>query len=213
PDATAETIDEEGWLHSGDMASVDEDGYFFIVDRKKDMIIRGGFNVYPRELEEVLYEHPAVAEAAVIRIAHEALGEAVALEPARGGPPGPRGSGRAAGGHGGGGRGSALRPHPARCGRAGDRRGRRVAGARTRAPAARSAGRPRTRGGRRDLRGARAVREPGRDQALRAARRRDGAPRRHRARADDPARRSTGRDATAPTAPARRGRRLGAAGA
>jgi long-chain acyl-CoA synthetase len=78
PDATAETIDADGWLHSGDMASVDEDGYFFIVDRKKDMIIRGGFNVYPRELEEVLYEHPAVAEAAVIGIAHDSLGEEVA---------------------------------------------------------------------------------------------------------------------------------------
>jgi long-chain acyl-CoA synthetase len=76
-DATAETIDEDGWLHSGDMASVDEDGFFFIVDRKKDMIIRGGFNVYPRELEEVLYEHPAVAEAAVIGIEHESLGEEV----------------------------------------------------------------------------------------------------------------------------------------
>jgi long-chain acyl-CoA synthetase len=85
PDATAETLDDDGWLHSGDMASIDEDGYFFIVDRKKDMIIRGGFNVYPRELEEVLYEHPAVAEAAVVGIAHESLGEevgaAVALKP------------------------------------------------------------------------------------------------------------------------------------
>src|SRR3954470_3874962 len=84
-DATAETIDEDGWLHSGDMASVDEDGFFFIVDRKKDMIIRGGFNVYPRELEEVLYEHPAVAEAAVVGIPHDSLGEevgaAVALKP------------------------------------------------------------------------------------------------------------------------------------
>src|SRR5256714_1590121 len=77
-DATRETIDEDGWLHSGDMATTDEDGYFFIVDRKKDMIIRGGFNVYPRELEEVLYEHPAVAEAAVIGIKHDSLGEEVA---------------------------------------------------------------------------------------------------------------------------------------
>src|SRR5205085_7762194 len=76
-DATAETLDEDGWLHSGDMASVDEDGYFFIVDRKKDMIIRGGFNVYPREIEEVLYEHPAVAEAAVVGIPHDSLGEEV----------------------------------------------------------------------------------------------------------------------------------------
>jgi long-chain acyl-CoA synthetase len=77
-DATAETVDDGGWLHSGDMATIDEDGYYFIVDRKKDMIIRGGFNVYPRELEEVLYEHPAVAEAAVIGIEHESLGEEVA---------------------------------------------------------------------------------------------------------------------------------------
>jgi long-chain acyl-CoA synthetase len=85
PDATAETVDSDGWLHSGDMATVDEDGFFFIVDRKKDMIIRGGFNVYPREIEEVFYEHPAVAEAAVVGIAHESLGEevaaAVALKP------------------------------------------------------------------------------------------------------------------------------------
>jgi long-chain acyl-CoA synthetase len=64
---------------------VDEDGYFFIVDRKKEMIIRGGYNVYPREIEEVLYEHPAVAEAAVVGIPHDSLGEevgaAVALKP------------------------------------------------------------------------------------------------------------------------------------
>jgi long-chain acyl-CoA synthetase len=77
-DATAETIDSDGWLHSGDMATVDEDGFFFVVDRKKDMIIRGGFNVYPREIEEVLYEHPAVAEAAVVGVEHESLGEEVA---------------------------------------------------------------------------------------------------------------------------------------
>ena len=77
PDATAETL-RDGWLHTGDMARVDEDGYFFIVDRKKDMIIRGGFNVYPREVEEVLYEHPAVREAAVIGIPHDEYGEEVA---------------------------------------------------------------------------------------------------------------------------------------
>jgi long-chain acyl-CoA synthetase len=59
------------------MAKVDEDGYFFIVDRKKDMIIRGGYNVYPREVEEVLYEHPAVQEAAVVGVPDEALGEEV----------------------------------------------------------------------------------------------------------------------------------------
>jgi acyl-CoA synthetase (AMP-forming)/AMP-acid ligase II len=72
-------------FHTGDLARVDEDGYFYIVDRKKDLIIRGGYNVYPREIEEVLYEHPAVAEAAVIGLPHPALGEevgaAVALKP------------------------------------------------------------------------------------------------------------------------------------
>jgi long-chain acyl-CoA synthetase len=76
PDATAEAI-KDGWFHSGDMAKVDEDGYFFIVDRKKDMIIRGGYNVYPREIEEVLYEHPAVREAAVVAVPHDELGEEV----------------------------------------------------------------------------------------------------------------------------------------
>jgi long-chain acyl-CoA synthetase len=76
-DATREAINEDGWFHSGDMARIDEDGYFFIVDRKKDMIIRGGYNVYPREIEEVLYEHPAVAEAAVVGVPHPELGEEV----------------------------------------------------------------------------------------------------------------------------------------
>jgi long-chain acyl-CoA synthetase len=77
PEATAEAI-RDGWFHTGDLARVDSDGYFYIVDRKKDMIIRGGYNVYPREIEEVLYEHPAVAEAAVIGLPHSALGEEVA---------------------------------------------------------------------------------------------------------------------------------------
>ncbi|TXS21716.1 long-chain fatty acid--CoA ligase [Streptomyces sp. ms191] len=84
PAATAEAV-RDGWLHTGDLARVDEDGFYFIVDRKKDLIIRGGFNVYPREVEEVLYEHPAVAEAAVVGVPHPALGEevaaAVALRP------------------------------------------------------------------------------------------------------------------------------------
>jgi long-chain acyl-CoA synthetase len=70
PDATKAAITADGWL-------VDEDGYFYIVDRTKDMIIRGGYNVYPREIEEVFYEHPAVAEAAVIGIPHDSLGEEV----------------------------------------------------------------------------------------------------------------------------------------
>src|SRR5258705_4969602 len=83
-EALAEAI-RGGWFHSGDLARVDSDGYFHIVDRKKDLIIRGGYNVYPREIEEVLYEHPAVAEAAVIGLPNPALGEeigaAVALKP------------------------------------------------------------------------------------------------------------------------------------
>ncbi|MEA2159853.1 MAG: long-chain acyl-CoA synthetase, partial [Solirubrobacteraceae bacterium] len=76
PDATEEAI-LDGWFHSGDMATVDEDGYFFIVDRKKDLIIRGGYNVYPREIEEVLYEHPSVREAAVLGIPHDEYGEEI----------------------------------------------------------------------------------------------------------------------------------------
>jgi long-chain acyl-CoA synthetase len=75
-DATEEVM-RGGWFHTGDIATVDDDGYFFIVDRKKDMIIRGGYNVYPRELEEVLYGHPAVREAAVIGVKHDSLGEEV----------------------------------------------------------------------------------------------------------------------------------------
>ncbi|MEM4155313.1 MAG: long-chain fatty acid--CoA ligase [Archaeoglobaceae archaeon] len=66
-----------GWLLTGDLAKFDEDGYFYIVDRKKDMIIAGGYNVYPREVEEVLYEHPAVLEAAVIGIPDPYRGETV----------------------------------------------------------------------------------------------------------------------------------------
>jgi long-chain acyl-CoA synthetase len=78
PDATAEAIRPDGWFKSGDIGRVDEDGYFFIVDRKKQLVIRGGYNVYPREIEEVLYEHPAVREAAVIGVPHDELGEEVA---------------------------------------------------------------------------------------------------------------------------------------
>jgi long-chain acyl-CoA synthetase len=85
PEATANAIDADGWFHTGDMARVDDDGYFFIVDRKKEMIIRGGFNIYPREIEEVLHEHPDVMEAAVIGLPHDELGEevgaAVVLKP------------------------------------------------------------------------------------------------------------------------------------
>jgi long-chain acyl-CoA synthetase len=68
----------DGWFRTGDLARRDDDGYYFIVDRKKDLIIRGGFNVYPREIEEVLYEHPAVAAAAVVGVPHPLQGEEVA---------------------------------------------------------------------------------------------------------------------------------------
>ena len=77
PEATARTL-RGGWLHTGDLARMDQDGYIYIVDRKKDMIIRGGYNVYPREIEEVLYTHEAVFEAAVFGIAHDDLGEEIA---------------------------------------------------------------------------------------------------------------------------------------
>jgi long-chain acyl-CoA synthetase len=76
PDATAEAM-RGSWFHSGDMARVDEDGYFYIVDRKKDLIIRGGYNVYPREVEEVLYEHPKIREAAVVGVPHNEWGEEI----------------------------------------------------------------------------------------------------------------------------------------
>ena len=77
PQETAEAM-AGGWFRTGDLGRVDPEGYFTIVDRKKDMIIRGGLNVYPREVEEVLYEHPAVAEAAVIGVPDQMLGEEVA---------------------------------------------------------------------------------------------------------------------------------------
>ena len=84
PEATAEAI-PDGWFRTGDLASRDKEGYYTIVDRKKDLIIRAGYNVYPREIEEVLYEHPGVAEAAVVGIRHTRLGEevgaAVVLKP------------------------------------------------------------------------------------------------------------------------------------
>jgi len=76
PDLTAQTI-KNGWLHTGDLATVDEDGYIYIVDRQKDMIISGGENVYPREIEELLYVHPGVRECAVIGVPHPKWVEAV----------------------------------------------------------------------------------------------------------------------------------------
>ena len=77
PGATAETL-RGGWLHTGDLARMDGDRYIYIVDRKKEMIIRGGYNVFPREIEEILYAHPDVVEAAVVGVPHLDLGEEVA---------------------------------------------------------------------------------------------------------------------------------------
>ena len=76
PEATAAAI-PDGWFRTGDLAKADADSYFFIVGRAKELIIRGGYNVYPREIEEVLHEHQAVAEVAVIGIPHAELGEEV----------------------------------------------------------------------------------------------------------------------------------------
>ncbi|MFJ9779089.1 long-chain fatty acid--CoA ligase [Amycolatopsis sp. NPDC101161] len=76
PEATAEAI-RDGWFRTGDIATRDEDGYYFIVDRAKDMIVRGGFNVYPRELEEVIMTHPAVSLVAVVGVPHPSHGEEV----------------------------------------------------------------------------------------------------------------------------------------
>jgi fatty-acyl-CoA synthase len=78
PDQTAESIDAEGWYHTGDLASMDDRGYLRIEGRLKDMIIRGGENIYPREIEDLLFEHPAVAEVAVVGVPDERWGEAVA---------------------------------------------------------------------------------------------------------------------------------------
>jgi long-chain acyl-CoA synthetase len=76
PDATADAL-RGGWFRTGDIGQFDEDGYLAIVDRKKDMILRGGFNVYPREIEEVLMTHPSVALCAVVGVPDERLGEEV----------------------------------------------------------------------------------------------------------------------------------------
>ncbi len=86
PEATADTIDEDGWLHTGDLCAMDERGYTRVEGRLKDMIIRGGENIYPREIEELLFKHPAVAEVAVVGLPSDRLGEEVAafLRPAPG---------------------------------------------------------------------------------------------------------------------------------
>jgi long-chain acyl-CoA synthetase len=76
PEATAAAI-KDGWFSTGDIGRVDDDGFYYIVDRKKDLIVRRGYNVYPREVEEALHEHPAVANAVVVGMPHDALGEEV----------------------------------------------------------------------------------------------------------------------------------------
>jgi fatty-acyl-CoA synthase len=77
PEATAAAIDPEGWFHTGDVGYVDSEGFLFVADRIKDMVITGGENVYPAEVESVLYTHPAVADIAVIGLPDERWGEAV----------------------------------------------------------------------------------------------------------------------------------------
>ena len=77
PEATKAAIDEDGWLHTGDLATVDDDGYYRITGRLKDMIIRGGENVYPREIEEFLYTHPKIADVQVIGVPDERFVEEV----------------------------------------------------------------------------------------------------------------------------------------
>ena len=77
PEETRAVIDSDGWFATGDMGYLDADGYLFLVDRKKDVILRGGYTVYPREVEEVLYQHPAVREATVVGVPDETLGEEV----------------------------------------------------------------------------------------------------------------------------------------
>jgi fatty-acyl-CoA synthase len=77
PEATGEAIDADGWMHSGDLGVLDDDGYINIVGRIKDMIIRGGENIYPREIEEFLHTHPAIQDVQVIGVPDERLGEAV----------------------------------------------------------------------------------------------------------------------------------------
>ena len=76
PDETAKTV-KDGWLFTGDIGTMDNDGYFYIVDRKKDMIIAGGYNIYPRDIDEVLFEHPKILEACAIGVPDSYRGETV----------------------------------------------------------------------------------------------------------------------------------------
>jgi acyl-CoA synthetase (AMP-forming)/AMP-acid ligase II len=75
PEETAKTIEPDGWVHTGDLVTKDEEGFFFITGRKKDMFISGGENVYPTEIEELLYKHPSILEAAVVGVPNEKWGE------------------------------------------------------------------------------------------------------------------------------------------
>ena len=77
PEATAETIDPDGWLHMGDIGTMDDRGFLRVTGRVKDMIIRGGLNLYPREIEDLLFDHPAIAEVAIVGIPDEKWGEQV----------------------------------------------------------------------------------------------------------------------------------------
>jgi fatty-acyl-CoA synthase len=88
PQATAESRDKEGWFHTGDMACRDVDGFFYIAGRAKDMFISGGVNVYPAEVENMLLQHPGLADAAVVGVPHQTWGEVgVAFIVPSGGPP------------------------------------------------------------------------------------------------------------------------------
>jgi acyl-CoA synthetase (AMP-forming)/AMP-acid ligase II len=78
PEATAETIEPDGWLHTGDLGRWDDEGFLYLLDRRHDVIISGGFNVYPREVEDALLAHPAVVAAAVVGLADDTWGERVA---------------------------------------------------------------------------------------------------------------------------------------
>jgi long-chain acyl-CoA synthetase len=76
PEATAEAL-RGGWFHSGDIGTRDADGFYYCIDRKKDMIIRGGYKIYPREIDEILFKHPAVKDAATVGVPNEVYGEEV----------------------------------------------------------------------------------------------------------------------------------------
>jgi long-chain acyl-CoA synthetase len=77
PEATSAAIDPDGWFHTGDIGQLDADGYLTILGRNKDVIIRGGFNVYPREIEEIILDHPDIVQAAVVGVPHRSYGEEV----------------------------------------------------------------------------------------------------------------------------------------